>query len=740
VVYSGVAALWDTRSTSSSRADDLRPVSGADLWTLARLWEGPVVVIFDAPFGGVLKRSVPADLAPRTALWLSAGQENGMTFGGGRLPQEGTTALMVEATRAGLSGESIKELAERHRVLNADSGGPDFQIGVPEWLGPLHPPFWSTTHATLARNEVLKWSWWSDSVASGGRLDVAAEDLSPVALRNLRSARTAAAAGRWREATRLLADLAHLPAVALRLAALHEILGDHDAARAHYDRYLTAAAAAGTRPPATMPETTAVVERARERQGRFVERVRQRAGALKPARSRIHFVGVAVQEYVLPEIGDLAFPAQDILMWEQALKTSFGDRVVVHPVLRDRSVADIRAALETIAAETTEHELVVLVYSGRGLEQDGQKYVTGADSRLTRQDQFQVVASTWDTTRLIAVSDVARTFANRDLVMVLDAQLSAPRRDEMSARHKHIASILGDKADAPFIDPGPTRRYPAPAELRRHLYVWWEGVLGEPLADDTDVDGGAGSPLTRALVRTLPGGETYGEWLERAGSLLRTGDGGRADAFGRLAVQGPEHRPLMSAGVSLEQAVHLALQVDRTEANLELGSSWAEQHAKVWSLPDDRLARAALLVSLGRVQLSQGANGTAAFESAIVLLDEMRREAAALARPGLLIDYVHWYTAALDEGLQDPDRALGALIEIIGDDRDRQPAPELVARLLQLTERAASTTATEKLRRSRDLLRSLRRDDAQLDSAIGRLESLLREQLRGARGAGITMQ
>ncbi|MGH9350536.1 MAG: caspase family protein, partial [Vicinamibacterales bacterium] len=42
VVYSGVAALWDTRSTSSSRADDLRPVSGADLWTLARLWEGPV--------------------------------------------------------------------------------------------------------------------------------------------------------------------------------------------------------------------------------------------------------------------------------------------------------------------------------------------------------------------------------------------------------------------------------------------------------------------------------------------------------------------------------------------------------------------------------------------------------------------------------------------------------------------------------------------------------------------------
>ena len=280
----------------------------------------------------------------------------------------------------------------------------------------------------------------------------------------------------------------------------------------------------------------------------------------------------------------------------------YGARLVSHPVLLDPSAQSIRERLAHVAADSKENEPIVVVYSGRGFEHEGRKYLTAADTRPLRFSSvvwsLRLNPVGWDPTTLVAIGEIAKTFQGRDLVMVADAQFSEPRQGETSPLDKHVASIEGGVRDAPAATSGTIRFYPAPFPLRRHVYVWWEGRLREAegsltfanLSDTTRKLFGAlseslhrqrSSSLTRALVKALAGAETYRDWLERASVTLRNEDSVR----GWMAGQGPTYRPLMAAGSSVDDAIHIALQLDRTEANLELGAEWSRQHAGVWALP-----------------------------------------------------------------------------------------------------------------------------------------------------------
>ena len=68
--------------------------------------------------------------------------------------------------------------------------------------------------------------------------------------------------------------------------------------------------------------------------------------------------------------------------------------------------------------------------------------------------------------------------------------------------------------------------------------------------------------------------------------------------------------------------------------------------------------------------------------------------------------------------------------------------PELVALLMRLTDRAASVSATEKLRRSRELLVRLPSAEGQsaATDALKQLDNMVRAQLRATRGSPITIQ
>ena len=63
--------------------------------------------------------------------------------------------------------------------------------------------------------------------------------------------------------------------------------------------------------------------------------------------------------------------------------------------------------------------------------------------------------------------------------------------------------------------------------------------------------------------------------------------------------------------------------------------------------------------------------------------------------------YLHWHTRALNEGLGDPDRARLLLLD---QDPEDLASQEMMERIVGITGQAVSSSATDKIRRSQELL------------------------------------
>ena len=199
---------------------------------------------------------------------------------------------------------------------------------------------------------------------------------------------------------------------------------------------------------------------------------------------------------------------------------------------------------------------------------------------------------------------------------------------------------------------------------------------------------------------------TYRSWIEGTRAQLT----GMPE--GRLVLQGPAEWPLLQRGV--DNLLYVLHQADRRQSNLELALALSESRHAAWSQPGDKLTDAALRVALAEEKrvwaTTQTANDRvlasvgALFEEAVEELEALHTERATLREEKLMESYLYWTTRARDEGQGNPDAALNFLVE---QDSQDLASHTMVKRLVDVTERAISRSAEDRLARTRTLLRQL---------------------------------
>jgi uncharacterized caspase-like protein len=772
LVYSGVAGTND--------AGELTPLSADQLWRIRRAFRGPAVVIFDAPFGGRIKASLPPDLALTTSLWLAAAQDDGMTFsrtpprgGSAGQPSGGTTELMLAAAADGLSAERLDKLRREQsdpRFTAILGSAPEFTLGQSEWIGEPRPPFWRglANVNTAFQDQLLDWYWWPEQVLPAEAK--APDDPGWPTRWYLRQLEQQVRHGNWELATRLLNPDSAKPNPwrALRLGALQDVRGRQAEAVSAYNVFLGWLQPLLARPPAqgedVQPRLQAGIR------GGLKEldaRVRRRLAALTTAATRrIHLVAVAAQDYVSPRIPDLALANADAAAWTATLKELYGPRLVVHAVPAPATAAAVLRTFEEAVRAVGANDVLFFVFSGRGFERNGERYLATVDAASAGEDDEDELAG-------VALGTLARMAGTVPLVAVLDAQLSPTRAEEgdaegdifdkyawfparfsLPARLASIPALTPQAPDlrtlaAPIAAAGPTST--SAEATRLHVYVWWEGRLTEAeeraapfgfrrRAETRNTGEGDRtprlSPLTTVLLQALreqPEG-TYRSWIESARARL-TGLPG-----GPMVLQGPAEWPALQRG--LDDVMYLLHQADRRQSNIEMALAVMAAHPGSWSQPADRLTRAALLVTLCEELRAWAATTTAndrilasaraRSADAVADIEALLAERAALRQDKLMESYLYWASRAYDDGEDNPDGALDFLRK---QDLEDLASETILNQLVHVTERAISRTAADRLERTRSLLRQLDREDRPwVTSKRLSVEIFMRQAQRTAEG------
>ena len=466
---------------------------------------------------------------------------------------------------------------------------------------------------------------------------------------------------------------------------------------------------------------------------RLAQKARQRLNGLEgKADRRVVVLSVAVQDYRSPLVADLRHTADDIAVWRDFLRSRLAPpfasvaRVdVLEPLIDPDNAGKIADYLRTNLADAGEHDLIIFIYSGRGFETNGRRFLTAANV-----EPFSVGGPNggvaWDADGLLELGQIAAAAEGHWLLAVYDAQFTTPvfeagRADALLDKHlDSVRPIAGNPVAQATVS---VRRVPAEADFPpRQAHLLWEGRLAESTATTPEcalAEGVVHSPLSGALLRALTTawGETYVQLLDRVKEepCLALAGGER-----QIMAQGDLEVPLLSSGAGAEQIVYFSSDIERQELNVRMGLAVAQEVARRFRQPLERTAEAALLVVLSEVQTRLSSRlrdekQNVRLTRAIELLDELEHQ------PGNGLD-----TANLDlltRALHLSGDSEGARQRLLSGTPEAMVRPEMVTRLIDLTEMALGRRPDEILDPADRQLRSLLAVDE-----VGRVPASLRQR------------
>jgi uncharacterized caspase-like protein len=787
LVYSGRAGLVEGR---------MSPLPIDAYVALVNQWGGEVTIIYDAPFGGFLKEAYDGGLFGDVSLVLSAREKHGMTFG----PQTGespTTNLLINMLESGVvdptAWEPFAEYAAALRSIRFSSlsalerdlyGAEMWTIGTPAFFQSTRSdtPIVSRVaelrrRASVALTPIRR---VASLLATGCDLsrDPECERIAPGALEIAAEEDLSRALElpieEGRDETQAIYDL-------LKEAARLDFKGDLSEAFAGYYRFIEAHQLlhrdARSEDVAGNDARTA----AQRSLKRATEQVRNRITGLEGKLVRqFRLLLASVPDYSSPLVPDLVGTIDDLAGWEaelqdlavwRTLQAAAGesDLHVVH--LDTASREALLASFEGAMNEAADEDLVFFVYSGRGIEVGGERYLAPADvfsvapeaaaeelqlallqARMSTHTtpslgMSPVIGSPFgrfEVEELVSLAEIADRARDHWFVGIYDTQFSQPvfepgRAD--SVLDKHLHSVRPVATQAPSLPAAEMERFlPASPEApAHHVHIWWEGRLTERLDADLGCVGEAPheirgfgapvagpepavrSPMSAALIASLKEQphETYRSWVERA---LVHPCLGAPTGFG-LVAQGSVDLPRFASGTAATLIQFFLGAGERRDANLQLAEQLARAASRSGDHPLTGLTLAAIVVA--RAEFERSAlfpNGGPKDElkEAIGLLGRMLTS-RRVAEAGLNTEALDLYTRALMLS-GDQDLARTSLLDAPA---AQLAAPALQERLVDLTEAQLAQSPTDILALTRAKLVDLGRVGTEPSVDISaRLEAL----------------
>jgi hypothetical protein len=768
LIYTGGFVSGDDKDKTLSF-----PFKPTTLWDIRRKWPGKATVVWVCTDGGLLGM-IPPDIADNTSLLLLCQESNRALLDWGE--------YAIAAVRAGLTQAALPALHKKYLdIYQKEFSGndPHFKPGTPAWVGAHRPPYlWkdSQMEETVGRFGRPDPSW---SVGFARNADDWLGPRPP--------ARTPTAAPddvigstRWRNR---IAEVEKRgppgPFDLLEHAALLEAVREVTPAVAMYEKFTKDVAVEPVPRPGPESDLDQLRTQARGRLAQLAKRVEARTVELpKSGASKIRLVTVGVNAHESALIGSLVGCDEDIRAWQAALEARFPGRVVPYPI-KQNTAAEVLDTVKRAAKECGPRDLLVFVFSGRGLQTEHDRLLITADTRYERDPASSPLEgarrnlpadnSLPAVAPAVSVSQLADVFAENKCVTlaILDCQFSWPVADTVRPDSKHIASILqfrdglggerrpdGFRDDNPKDAPLPPRSgnghqkfhaIPPPSgEQAGQTFVWWSGTLDQGTEErkrfpqrnvTVGVLGGMAvplggnqspaSPFSTALIRalgTLADG-TYEDLL-----AVASGPSGGEPRRGRelrpaFTVQGEIDRPLFAVGPHDKLLTLLLSDHYRRLSNLELAVDLAKAGEPLLDTPLDGLCRAAVL--LGRAELLRAEPGPAA--------EKLREDDKQLAQQ-LLQALVNKKREVIEEKLTDelvalvslafrPDEALATLLPLL--DVPGALTPAFESQILALTRAAKELDAREKVKQTLDELRKSKLTQAERARLEGPLVKLL---------------
>jgi hypothetical protein len=689
LVYSGPAGLDEKTQTLTNS------VPQKDIWEICRQWGGNVLLIWDAPFGGVLTEDLPQDLKGRVQLLLTASQKNGMTFGGSS-PASGSTKVMLENLRGGINAEALIEAnrgmgIEAKRVAaNIDNtkyaaATPDY-VGSPVFFGLPPNPLSPAVVADKLANYGIPSPWWAMEFALRGVPEFGSS-------RALKSESASPTLKGWTAEIEAMGDgvSGQGPFVLLRRFALCKALRREQEAS---DAFAAMEQALAAQAPAA--EVNSEMKSLREFANDNLQalRTRLRKDGLGHAKV-IHAVLAKASDYKSSLIGDLSGPPADVEAWSACLKELFGTQVREYRPASGSS-ADIWSSLLKARAACAPNDVLLFFFSGRGAQLGDERFLIAEDGALDmileRNTVGAAAASKEGTATLpapqsapdtaasdalpegaasgaLSVSDIADALAAcpGTPIVLFDCQfLGQERRHPLQ---KHMESIrpaddvsIGDETtfatdvtteDAgQLLSAGTSDHYLRATGRRQHLpkgvFVWAAGELREP--DEPASDNLAVSPFSRNLIEALKESteRSYGEWLESAALATRV-----TEESVVYVIQGPENEPIFASDNGAMPLRLLLSNHHARLANMDLAIEICDKARHQLARPLDQLtrlillnARVALLSEAGVPALNDRADADSTYAASI--FEQMRPQEQALIGDQLLDLYLDAGVRALE--------------------------------------------------------------------------------------------
>ena len=756
-VYSGSCGLISDGTEDSGARERNRieyPVDPAELWTLARSWPGPFILVWDAPFGGYLK-NVPPDLVDRVSLLLTAGQTNGMTFGSpfsDRLV--GSTKIMVDFVSNGLYTGWSDAAYKQHLLEYPQSIADDvtWVAGRPEWIGRKFPAFWGEGNSLLAHLDAIRrratpLHWWADSLAVGNSAEVE-EDWIPDRLHRALLGPPSSSRERESELQSLSEEAAdEVPEIHMRLGVEAESAMKSQEASDYFEQYVNLVHQRLDETSEPHPDTLV-----RDTQAKARQLLRSSTELLSGKRSyeyldrpdRIHLVTVGAEDYQSPLIGDLSGTLADLDLWFESITETFAPVTVTRYFDHENRSSDrIRELLQEALHNAQRDDLVMFVFNGRGLQYGENRFLiteetdpgSVIDAKLHEaRMQKPLVISTLEASDggfSLSVNELARMFKDSGnyCVGIFDCQFTMPTSAEKWPLNKHLFSTYSGLF---------SRDVPAESEERRPdslgtvvldqgesdtnpIFVWWSGPLTNGVVSTT-----ATSIFGRSLVSSIleSKSSSYDEWLGNAYGKIP-----EREKVGHFVLQGPAQRPVMSVGKGLDRLRLLQSQYPRKRRNLDLAIHVAEEGVKgLLSKPLDHLTLGALYSCRADMKTKSYGDSSesiaADYNRAEQQFAQLEQDLRLLKKQGLRDLYIHWFSQTLVNAGK-ADEALHRMKAWLRETKGSILNPSTRVILEDVVLASISEDRNSKVREVIDAVNSVSRDSEPGKAVTQRLEAML---------------
>jgi Caspase domain len=736
IVYTGRADLRSIAGNAGpkckrnerKRSCDLVPIGIRELRRIQEIWGAPFTFIHDAPFGGHLLGQKSTD----AALLVGASELNGMTFLGGAPGSSSSSSALLKAFEEGADDPAqfpavLQTMELFQKTALAENS--EFVVGTPRWQ----------PRGNLLKKTAQEQIGNADSLAFHVASGCLSEPESKCATAVEKEMQTGDPLQNLRAASQL--DLEAKPS---------EAADKYSQALETLQHPLSATDAPGA-------------GGARDHIAKLSDLIKKRLAGVQGKIDRtVTLVTLGVENYQSPLIADLNGTAGDIAAYKSLFSTFFDNDGNVHveflPLKPESDAATVIRELKRLQADAKDRpgDLIVFVFSGRGTEQAGRRYLVtsaaGTDEEAdiienTLPDGSERQEIAWSPGSLIDLADIAGAVQGTWFLGIYDAQFTYPVLDGKvdGLLQKHVDSVRPGPA-APST-PVQTQNPALVAAPRgqigaRQVHVWFEGKLTQSsqthneCLDLTDGESDLpASPLASAAAQSAKKFTqgTYRQWLEVVASKPCLG---KDWVSGALTAQGDLDVPFLASGDGAELVHYFQNGSARGELNLTAAAALARDVLTLFPNKTNRLSLAALLVALiqqnGDSAELLGAKGKLLSWSIkakeLLKSDEPPLDDALLAEGGSEAE-LEAMRIELDSRLDllngKPDRARDILSE----------TPSLVLARRQLPKRLADI-AGEALRRQpaevlgqvNSKILELPKDNASRQAAVSSLATLIDEE------------